>query len=122
MGSTRTIRLFLLVEAASYMAAASVHFGIVTQGYEHRAAGTGESVIAVALVVGLALTWTGWVSVRALGLAAQGFALFVTLIGLFTIAIGVGPRTLPDLVYHLSIVGVLIVGLVAAARAPGSVR
>ena len=95
MGSTRTIRLFLLVEAASYMAAASVHFGIVTQGYEHRAAGTGESVIAVALVVGLALTWTGWVSVRALGLAVQGFALFVV---------------------------VLIVGLVAAARAPASVR
>jgi hypothetical protein len=39
-----------------------------------------------------------------------------TLVGLFTIAIGVGPRTIPDVAYHVGIVVVLIWGLSVAAR------
>jgi hypothetical protein len=50
-------------------------------------------------------------------LAAQGFALFWTLVGIVTIAVGIGPRTAPDIVYHIGIVGVLVWGLVAARRA-----
>jgi hypothetical protein len=57
--------------------------------------------------------WTRWV-----GLAAQGFALLGTLVGIFTIAIGVGPRTVPDVVYHAVIVVVLVWGLIVTARAP----
>jgi len=41
-----------------------------------------------------------------------------TLVGIFTIAIGVGPRTVPDIVYHVTIVIVLVSGLVVAARRP----
>ena len=53
---------------------------------------------------------------RRAGLAAQGFALAGTTVGIFTIAIGVGPRTFADVLYHIIIVCVLIYGLLLAAR------
>jgi hypothetical protein len=110
------IRPFLLLEAASFAAAALVHFGVLLDGYQHRKAGTAESVIGAVLLLGLAASWVRPARTRTAGLWAQGFALLGTCVGLFTIAIGVGPRTVPDLVYHASIVAVLIGGLVAAAR------
>jgi hypothetical protein len=114
---TRTIRLFLLLEAAAFVAAASVHFSLVIAGYEHRKAGVAESVIAAVLILGLAVTSLGRTWTRRVGLAAQAFALVGTLIGVFTIMIGVGPRTLPDVAYHFAIMAVLIWGLVVAVRA-----
>jgi hypothetical protein len=44
-------------------------------------------------------------------------ALMGTLVGVFTIVIGVGPRTVPDVAYPVLIVTVLMSGLVVAARA-----
>ena len=120
--TARAIRFFLLFEAATYVGAALVHFGILIGGYEHRAAGTAESVIAAVLLAGLATTWLTPAVTRGTGLAAQTFALLGTLVGLFTIAIGVGPRTVPDLAYHVSIVAVLIWGLVVAKRTPSKPR
>ena len=114
---TRTIRLFLLLEAAAFVAAASVHFSLVIAGYEHRKAGVAESVIAAVLILALAVTSLGRTWTRRVGLAAQAFALVGTLIGVFTITIGVGPRTLPDVAYHFAIMAVLIWGLVVAVRA-----
>ena len=114
----QTIRLFLAVEAASFVLAGLVHFGVLAAGYEHRAAGTAESMIGAALLVGLILALARPTWARAAGLAAQGVALLGTLVGLFTIAIGVGPRTAPDLAYHAAILLVLAWGLVVAARAP----
>jgi hypothetical protein len=112
---TRTIRLFLLLEAAAFVAAASVHFSLVIAGYEHRKAGVAESVIAAVLILALAVTSLGRTWTRRVGLAAQAFALGGTLIGIITI--GVGPRTLPDVAYHFAIMAVLIWGLVVAVRA-----
>ena len=120
--AARGIRLFLLFEATTFVVAALSHFGIFVSGYEHRAAGTAESVIAAVLLVGWATTWVGPTFTRGIGLAAQTFALLGTLVGLFTIAIGVGPRTVPDLAYHVSIVAVLIWGLVVAKRTPSGAR
>ncbi len=74
-------------------------------------------MIAVVLLVGLVLTWIRPGSTRGVGLAAQAFALLGTLVGIFTIAIGVGPRTAPDIVYHVGIVVLLVSGLVVAVRA-----
>jgi len=116
--AVRKIPGFMLFEAATFVAAALIHFGVLFGGYEHQAAGTAESVIAVVLLVGLGLVWVLPAWTRGAGLAGQGFALLGTLVGLFTIAIGVGPRTVPDLVYHGFIVVVLIWGLVVAARSP----
>ena len=118
----RAIRFFLLFEAATYLGAALSHFGIFVGGYEHRAAGTAESVIATVLLAGLAATWIAPAFTRGTGLAAQTLALLGTLVGLFTIAIGVGPRTVPDVMYHVSIVAVLIWGLVVAKRTPSGAR
>src|SRR5881296_1977043 len=50
----------------------------------------GQAAIAVVLLVGLVLTWIRPGSTRGVGLAAQAFALLGTLLGIFTIAIGVG--------------------------------
>lgn len=110
------IRLFLLLQGASFACAALVHFGVLLDGYQHRKAATAESVIAAVLLAGLALTWARAASTRTIGLAVQAFALLGTFVGLFTIAIGVGPRTAPDLAYHAAIVAALIWGLVVAAR------
>jgi hypothetical protein len=114
---TRAIRLFLLFEGAAFILAALTHFGVLIGGYKHRQAGTAESVIGIVLLLGLVLTWIRPVSTRGIGLIVQAFALFGTLIGIFTIAIGVGPRTMPDIIYHIVIVTVLVSGLFTAVRA-----
>ena len=53
-------------------------------------------------------------STRRAVLWTQGFALVATVVGVLTIVLGVGPRTVPDVVHHVAIVGVLTCGLVAA--------
>jgi len=96
--------------------------GVLVDGYEHRESRVAESVIALVLLAGLALSLIRPAWTREAGLAAQGFALLGTLVGVFTIIVGVGPRTAPDIVYHLGIVAVLVWGLVVAARAPANAR
>jgi hypothetical protein len=110
---TQTIRLFMFLEAIAFSLAALTHFGVLIDGHQHHKAGTAESVIALVLLLGLALSWTRPASVRVVGLSGQGFALLGTLVGIFTIAIGVGPRTVPDIVFHICIVVVLVSGLVS---------
>lgn len=114
---TRAIRIFVLVEGVAFITAALTHFGVLIGGYQHQKAGTAESVIGIVLLVGLALTWIRPASIRGIAIALQAFALFGTLVGIFTIIIGVGPRTVPDIVYHVCIVIVLVWGLVFAVRA-----
>jgi hypothetical protein len=115
---TRTIRLFLLFEGAAFAAASAVHAGVLIDGYRHERARTAESVIAAVLIAGLALTWLRPAWTRGVAIAAQGFALVGTLVGVFTIAVGIGPRTVPDVVYHVAIVALLAWGLAAARRLP----
>ena len=110
------IRLFLLVEGASFASAALVHFGVLFEGTRHRKAGIAESVIAAVLLAGLALTWLRRAWTRSVGIAVQAFALLGTLVGVFTIAIGIGPRTNADVAYHVAVVAVLVCGLVVSAR------
>jgi hypothetical protein len=38
-------------------------------------------------------------------------------VGIITIAVGIGPRTVPDMIFHVGAVIVLVFGPVAAARA-----
>jgi hypothetical protein len=113
----RLIRLFLVFEAATFFAAAAIHLGGFIPGYGHRAAGTAESVIGSVLWVGLLVSWARPAWTRASGLAAQAFALLGTFVGVTTIIIGIGPRTVPDVAYHISIIIVMVLGLIFAARA-----
>ena len=112
----RAVRLLLLLEGTSFVVAGLVHRGVFVLGYEHHEASIAETVIGVVLLAGLSLTWILPARVRVLGLAAQAFALLGTLVGAFTIAIGVGPRTPPDVAFHVSILVVLIAGLVLVTR------
>jgi hypothetical protein len=110
------IRLLLVCETLAFAGAASIHFGLLSHGYEHSKAGTAESVIAAVLLIGLVLTLVLPKSTRFIALVVQLFALVGTLVGIFTIAIGVGPRTLPDVTYHIAIVLVLVWGLICTRR------
>jgi hypothetical protein len=113
---TRTIRRLLFLEGASFILAGQVHFGALATGYQDAGAATAESVIGVVLLAGLALTWVLPARARAIGVATQGFALMGTLVGVYVAAIGVGPHTVPDVVFHIVILLVLSGGLVVAAR------
>jgi hypothetical protein len=112
------IRLFLLVECLAFVAAALVHFGVLIDGHEHSKARIAESIIAFVLFVGLVASIWRPAMTKDAGIVAQAFALLGTLVGLFTIAIGVGPQTTLDVVYHITIIAVLIWGLWNAARIP----
>jgi hypothetical protein len=116
----QSTRSLLFVEAAAFAVAAFIHGGFLIEGYQHREARIAESVIAAVLVLGLVVTLVSPGLSRAAGLAAQGFALVGTLIGIFTMILGVGPRTAADIVYHIGIVTVLVLGLFVAVRAPAS--
>ena len=111
------IRLFLIIEAVAFGLAALVHFGLFVHGYEHQRARIAESIIAAVLLLGWLSTWinAGWT--RRIGIAVQAFALLGTFVGLFTVAIGIGPRTTPDIVYHFAMVALLVFGLIVAFRA-----
>lgn len=93
---------------------------MLVNGYQHQQARIAESLTALVLLAGLGLSWIRPAWTRPAGILAQGFALLGTLVGLFTIALGVGPQTAPDVAYHLGILAVLVWGLVVAARAPAS--
>ena len=54
---TGTIRLFMLLEATSFVAASLIHSGVFITGYEHPQARTGEGVIAAVLITGLILSF-----------------------------------------------------------------
>jgi hypothetical protein len=110
----KMLRVLLLCEAATFVVAASIHFGAFLDGYGHRKAGTAETVIAVALVTGVVLSLV--VPPRPAIIGAQVFATLGVCVGLFTIAVGVGPRTVLDVAYHAVILTVLFAGLAIATR------
>src|SRR4051812_10463343 len=90
LAMTNRIRLFVLVECLAFTAAALVHFGVLIDGYEHSRARIAESIIAFALFAGLVTSILRPAMTKDAGIVSQAFALLGTLVGLFTIAIGVG--------------------------------
>ncbi len=76
------VRVFLGTEAFAFASAALVHGGVVLDGYRHREAWIAESVIAGVLALGLVVSLLGPRLTRAAALAAQGFALLGTLVGI----------------------------------------
>ena len=113
----QTIQILVCFEAVTFVAASLIHSGVLIAGYEHHQARIAEGVIAIVLLGAVTSTWIWPAWTHQVGLAAQAFALLGTLVGVFAIAIGVGPRTIPDIAYHVAIVAVLIWGLVIARRA-----
>lgn len=122
MSLGRKLDLLLRFEILAFAAAALVHSGVLVDGYEHSAARTAEAVIAAVLLAGLLVGGLRprWAP-RAI-FAAQAFALLGTLVGVFTMVVGVGPQTVPDVVYHLVMVAVLAWGLWLALRWRAALR
>jgi hypothetical protein len=73
--ASKAIRLLLLLEGAAFVIAGLTHFGVLMHGYEHRQAGTAESVIGIVLLIGFVLSWLLPKSTRGIGIAVQAFAL-----------------------------------------------
>jgi len=116
-----TVRRSLALEALLFLIAAAIHSGYLVPGYAHRAARIAESILGLALVAGLTVSLLQPERTRSAGLAAQGFALLGTLVGILTMIVGVGPQSTPDVMYHLAMVALLGWGLATAARiAPAS--
>jgi hypothetical protein len=113
---TREIRFIMMLEAMTFLAAAAIHAGLLVDGYQHREARIAETVIGAVLLAGAAAASVNPRWARPAGLVAQGFALIGTLVGIATIAIGIGPRTFADISYHILIVLMLIYGFVVAFR------
>ena len=111
------LRWFLGSEAALFFVAALAHAGLLLSGHEHSRARIAETVIGTVLVFGLVGTLLAPASSRSIGIGVQGFALLGVCVGLFTIAVGIGPRTALDLVVHGAMIVLLVTGLVAVVRA-----
>ncbi len=110
------VRAFLAVQAATFLAAASLHFGFLTSAYVFPVAGVAESVIGAVLVAGLLTTWARPAASRGVALSVMGFGLVGTLVGLFTIVAGFGPRTTLDVAVHGTMLLELAAGLLVAGR------
>jgi hypothetical protein len=117
-----TVRGFLLVQIAMFLVLVTIHFGLLIGGYGHPAAATTELVIAVVLVFGLLLTWTPPPWSQRAARAAQSFGTLGVLVGLLTIALGIGSRTILDLSLNLVLLLTLIAGLASTKRAAGHVQ
>ncbi len=110
------VRSFLIVQTATFFAAASLHLGLLTPAYAFLAAAIPESLIGSVLLIGLAATWIRPATFRSFGIVAQGFALAGTFVGIFAILAGIGPRTVLDLAIHGTMVVELATGLIVTAR------
>lgn len=115
---SKTVRAWLAIEIMIFGGAALLHGGVFLPTYAHRAAGTAETLLASVLLIGLVATGVVRESVRAIGLGVQAFALLGTIVGIVTIAIGIGPRTTFDVTLHATMVAVLVAGLISTARFP----
>ena len=117
-GTIWTIRGLLLLQIVILLSMVSIHVGLLIAGYRHRNAGTAESVFAAVLVAGLLLTWSPPPWSRGAATAAQSFGILGVLVGLFTIALGIGPRTMLDLALNAALLLTLIAGLAITLRKP----
>ncbi len=116
--SIKLVRLFLLVEAVSFALAALPHYGILGGVYESQpTAIIVHSSIAGELFLGFALTWYRRARTRAIALTVQGVAVFAALGGVLTIAMGIGPQTVPEIGFHGGILVVLAVAIAISWRA-----
>ena len=117
MNLARGVRVFLAAEAILFFGAAIAHFGSFIDRTQDGAAGTAETVIGLVILGGLIITVIKDHLTRTTSLAVQAFALLGTMIGIFTIIIGVGPNTTTDIIIHTMMVTLLVSGLVVAQRA-----
>jgi hypothetical protein len=112
------LRVLLAFQAITYVIAGMIHSGAVLDGHKLQAGFIAESLIAAALITGLLVSLFRPAVTRDAALAAQGFALVLTCIGLFLLVVGANPRSVPEFAYHIGIIAILIWGLREAWQMP----
>jgi hypothetical protein len=110
-----TLRAIMAVAAASLLIAAVLQAGILIRGPFDQAA-LYETSIALILGIGLALTFIGPRAAQRAAVAAQAIALAGACVGLYLSVRGIGPNTVVDILYHLGLIGLLVVSLAVAWR------
>ncbi|GLR56717.1 hypothetical protein [Rhizobium indigoferae] len=110
------IAILFLIETCLYAVASLTHAGFVLEGHEHRQAMIAEAVISAVLLLGLISLNLDRPWSRMAAISAQSFALLGTLVGAFTIAVGVGPRTTLDYITHAVMILLLVTSLAWLAR------
>jgi len=105
------LAILFLIEICLYATASLTHAGFVLEGHEHRQAMIAEAVISAFLLLGLISLSLDRPWSRTAAISAQSFALLGTLVGAFTIAVGVGPQTTLDYITHAVMILLLVTGL-----------
>src|ERR1044072_4569168 len=105
-----TLPRLMFIEAIAFFMASAVHSGVFIDVSVDPAANVAEGIIGVVLLLGAIVTTVRPTWTRVVGVLAQGFGLLGSLIGLFLAIRGVGPNTMPDLVFHVAIVAMLAIG------------
>jgi hypothetical protein len=116
MASPRSALGFVLFEAILFALASLTHGGKLFHGYEHTRAAIAEAVIAAVLALGFLIALASPAMASRTAMLVQAFGALGVLVGLVMIAIGLGPRTLLDLVLHAVMLVLLVTGFVAALR------
>lgn len=111
------VRVFLAAEVALFALASLLHRGVLAHGFEHSRAAVAESIIALVLAIGFAISVYSPREARVAALWTQGFALLGVCVGVVMILIGVGPRTGLDYGIHGVMAVTLIAGISVARRA-----
>lgn len=117
----RTLRWILAASVLSLLVAAALHAGLVIPGRFDDAA-MYETGVAVVLLIGFGPTylgpgWARWGSLGSLVVALAGAG-----VGVYLASRGIAPNTVADIVYHVALIGLLLVGMVAALRGPANAR
>ena len=125
---SRAIAGLMWLATLTFVIASMLHFGVTLSlgvvtihGEPFRRAAIPEGVIAAVLAGGSVGALTRRPAAWWLALATAIFAVLGVIVGLSTIAIGVGPRTGPDIAYHISVL-VLLVLTVGLLMMPGARR
>lgn len=105
------VQLFLILESILFLGASSWHFGFFAKGHEHAKARIAEAIIGLVLLIGFILSLVNPEHQQTVALEVQAFALLGTFIGIFTIMVGVGPRTRPDIIMHIIMIALLVGGI-----------
>ena len=108
------IGVAMAVEAATFWTAAGLHFaaGITDAAVPETIIGLVMAAGSVAVLARRAGAWRA-------ALTTHVLAIVGVLVGISTIASGIGPQTAPDIAYHVSILVALAVGLVLLSRPQG---
>lgn len=114
---TDALRWIMAAAALSLVVVAALHAGLIIPGPSNDAA-MYETGVAGVLILGLALTFIGPAWARWGGLVATALALAGASIGLYVALRGLGPNTVPDIVYHVALIALLLVGIAVAWRVP----